>query len=103
MANEPDPTKDKEQKAAFESLQRENAELKARTLLLESGREATDIRIKALSRETDEKGRKELLESWPALEEGERPVRSPAALLESVDGEKYELGRDAKSFAASLR
>jgi len=69
----------KKKPSPFESLQRENAELKAKTLLLESGRQATPARIKALAATADAEQR-ELLESWPELEPGERPVRSPALI-----------------------
>lgn len=64
----------------FNAVRRENAELKAKNMLLESGREATPIRIKALAVAT-EADQAELLESWPVME-GERPARSPA-LIES--------------------
>ena len=84
---------------AFESLKRENAELKAGKLLLESGREATPARIKALA-SAAEADQKELLESWPQLEAGERPQRSPA-LIESEDIDLTP--SDPKRYAASLR
>lgn len=88
-----------EQKQAFESLSRENAELKASTMLLESGREVTDIRKKALANcETDEE-RKELLESWDPIEVAERPARSPGI---SESDQNFTRG-NTKKFAASLR
>lgn len=67
------------------AMRRENAELKAKTLLLESGREATPVRVKALAA-ANEADQAELLESWPLAESTERPARSPA-LVESVAGE----------------
>ena len=67
--------------AGFQAMRKENAELKAKNLLLESGRDATPARIKALAA-SNEADCQELLESWPIVE-GERPVRSPA-LAESV-------------------
>jgi hypothetical protein len=91
---------DKDKIAAFESLQRENAELKASKLLLESGRDATKARMKALANcETDEEAL-ELLESWPKIEEhGGRPARSPA-VIESA----FDFPRDnTEKFAALLR
>jgi hypothetical protein len=86
-----------EQKFAFESVKRENAELKARTLLLESGREATDVRVKALA-SADEADRAALLESWPKTQEAVRPASSPP-LVESVD---FDLSTPG-SFAARYR
>jgi hypothetical protein len=75
---------DDQMPAAMEALRRENAELKAKGLLLESGREATPVRIKALAACTDE-DREALLESWPLLEgeDESRPQRSPAKYVES--------------------
>ena len=70
--------------AKLPAVRRENAELKAKSLLLESGREATPARVKALAAASDE-DRVELLESWPVAE-GERPARSPA-LQESFAAE----------------
>ena len=94
---------DKEKIAAFESTQKENAELKAKaaeleakTLLLESGIEATPARVKALAIATGD-DRKELLESWPAAD-GDRPLRSPA-LIESGPGASPE---DIRERFASL-
>jgi hypothetical protein len=89
---------DKEKLAAFESLQRERAELMAKTLLLESGRQATTVRIKALANCESDAERKELLESWPTVEEVSRPKRSPG-LVESDS----DFPRDAEKFAALLR
>lgn len=95
---------DKDKIAAFESKQRElerqNAELQAKNLLLESGRQATTVRVKALANcETDEE-RNELLESWPKIEQANRPARSPA-LLES-DEESFPQD-NLEKFAAMLR
>jgi hypothetical protein len=90
---------DKEKLAAFESLSRENAELKASKLLLESGRQATPARMKALANCENEDEQRELLESWPKLEENGRPARSPAA-IEST----FDFPRDnPEKFAALLR
>lgn len=87
-------------KPSYESLQSENAELKAKGLLLESGREATAARVKALARETDEAARKELLESWPVAEGSvERPFTSPAL----IESEHADFPREPKQFADSLR
>lgn len=83
---------------AFESLQRELAEVKAKTLLLESGREATPARIKALAAATEE-DKQELLESW-APAESERPPRSPAK--ESITVESLDFTQPG-SFAARYR
>lgn len=96
---------DKDKLAAFESTQKENAELKAKAAeleakntLLESGRQATPARIKALASAT-ETDRAELLESWPQLDEGQRPLRSPA-LEESTDASP---DRIRETFAALAR
>jgi hypothetical protein len=84
-----DPAKkqeDDDKAKAFESLQRENAELKAKGLLLESGRDATAPRIKALAACSDA-DQKALLESWPVVQaDGERPARSPALLESDANG-----------------
>lgn len=97
----PEEDMDKEKEAAFESLQKEHAELKeanakivaekaelaAKSLLLESGREATPVRIKALVA-VAEADQKSLLESWPIVESAERPLRSPGLLeSEGVDSD----------------
>ncbi len=97
---EEDEEMSEEDKTAFESLKRENAELKASKLLLESGRDATKARMKALANcETDEEAL-ELLESWPKIEEhGGRPARSPAVIETAFD-----FPRDnTEKFAALLR
>lgn len=99
-------------KAAFESLKKEhaaimaerdkllqeNAALQAKVLLLESGREASAVRVKALA-EAAEADRAALLESWPQLEAGERPLRSPAAISESAASP----ARVRERFAALLK
>ncbi len=91
---------DKDKIAAFESLSRENAELKASKLLLESGREASAVRMKALANCAGEDEQRELLESWPKEEEASRPRRSPAAISES----EMSFPRDnTEKFAALLR
>jgi hypothetical protein len=91
---------DKEKIAAFESLSRENAELKASKLLLESGRQATDIRMKALANCATDEEQKELLESWPKIEDDGRPRRSAPLLTESDS----DFPRDnPEKFAALLR
>lgn len=112
----PEEDMDKEKEAAFESLQKEhatlkestaktlaeNAELKAKALLLESGREATPARVKALAAAAED-DHKELLESWPVLEEGEgRPHNSPP-LLESEDRDTEYDFSDPEKFAARYR
>lgn len=70
----------------FAAMQRENAELKAKNLLLESGRESKPAWVKALAAVTDEAGQKELLESLPVEESASatRPARSPALLEASA-------------------
>lgn len=90
---------DKQKIEAFESLARENAELKAKQLLIESGREPLPSRIKALAN-ADEADRPELLESWDRVEISSRPARSPG-LVESADS---DFPRDnPEKFAALLR
>lgn len=83
---------------AFESLQRENAELKASKLLLESGHEAKPAWIKALAA-ADDAGQKEFIESLPVTESVERPHRSPA-LIESADASPENI---RNTFAAIAR
>lgn len=69
------------------------ATMEAKTLLLESGREATAARIKALA-SAPEADRKELLESWPATTVKEsvsrRPLVSPPAGGDSTASTTYE-------------
>jgi hypothetical protein len=90
---------DKEKIAAFESVKRENAELKASKLLLESGRQATPARMKALANCETEEEQQELLESWPKIEEAGRPARSPG-----VTESAFDFPRDnTEKFAALLR
>ena len=81
------------------AMRRENAELKAKNILLESGREATPIRIKALAAASDE-DQAELLESWPLVETGERPLRSPGLTESFVPDFPRD---DPAKFAALLR
>lgn len=112
----PEDEMDKEKEAAFESLQKEyatlkeanakhvaeKAELAAKTLLLESGREATPVRIKALVA-VAEADQKPLLESWPQMEGGEgRPARSPGLLESEAADLDYEFA-DGEKFAARYR
>lgn len=92
-----------EEKTKMDGLRRENAELKAKNLLLESGREATAVRIKALA-SAAEADRKALLESWPVKAAGktERPASSPP-MYESGDSElTYEKG-DLKKLSLARR
>ena len=86
----------------LESARRENAELKAKTLLLESGRDATPIRIKALASVADDAERSELLESWPKAAATERPLRSPA-MVESVGFDRDFAFDNPEKFAARYR
>ncbi len=111
----PEEDMDKEQQAAFESLKQEhatikeahdkllaeNAKLVAQVLLLESGREATPVRVKALA-EAAEADRKPLLESWPITESVERPLRSPGLLESEAADLDYEFA-DGEKFAARYR
>lgn len=112
----PAPEDDMEMKAQLESLQKEhadlkessaklaaeNAELKAKALLLESGREATPVRVKALA-EAAEADRQPLLESWPITESADRPHRSPP-LLESEASDLNDVDfSDPEKFAARYR
>lgn len=109
--NDEDKKKADETAKAFESLQkthaeatRKLAEAEAKSQLLESGREATEARVKALANAA-EADRPALLESWPASEQQaapERPSWSPPAYLESETGELEEIN-DPKRYAASLR
>lgn len=89
MANEQKPEGEEEKKpfpptAEAKQLADKIAILEAKNLLLESGIEASDVRVKALAR-AEESDRKALLESWPAKaantreSRGERPDRSPPA------------------------
>lgn len=91
-----------EQNKKFPELESKLAMLEAKTLLLESGREATPVRIKALAAAA-EADRKELLESWPQknIDLAERPLRSPA-LLESEGLSEFDFSQPG-SFAARYR
>lgn len=88
---------------AFESMRRKVAELEAKTLLLESGREATPVRVKALAA-TAESERAELLESWPVTQQApvERPFRSPALIESDYVDTDYAFD-DPDKFAARYR
>lgn len=93
-----DEKKQAEQQLAFESVKKENAELKAKALLLESGREASDIRVKALASAAED-DREALLESWPLQEASERPLSSPP-LIESAGAFDFD---KPGSFSARYR
>lgn len=97
--NDPEPSEQEEGDPPTEpteesrKLARKVAMLEAKTMLLESGRDASEIRIKALAA-CDESDRKSLLESWPAKQSGgsgsSRPASSPP-LTESEDvSDDYE-------------
>lgn len=89
-------------KESSAKLAAENAELKAKALLLESGREATPVRVKALA-EAAEADRQPLLESWPITESSDRPHRSPP-LLESEASDLNDVDfSDPEKFAARYR
>lgn len=82
------------------------AKLEAKTLLLESGREATDVRIKALAAAADA-DRKALLESWPAKDAAPapkssgRPASSPPA--NGSENKTFESKWDSRVKAARER
>jgi len=90
---------DKQKINAFESLQRENSELKASKMLLESGRQPTSARMKALANCENDEEREELLESWPTAEQSARPAHSPS-LIETDTGFPID---NPEKFAALLR
>lgn len=91
---------DKQKLANYESLERTNRELQAKNLLLESGRQATTVRVKALANCESEGERTELLESWPKTETTSRPARSPAL----VESEEEDFPRNnTEKFASLLR
>lgn len=71
-------------------LTKKVAMLEAKTMLLESGREATDIRVKALAA-CEEADRAALLESWAPVEvtNSRRPTSSPP-LNEATDDDLVE-------------
>jgi hypothetical protein len=108
------PEKTNDEAPTMESLQKENAALKeanaklltenselvAKAMLLESGREASPIRVKSLA-SAAEADRKELLESWDAAGDGERPARSPALIESGVTDASPE--RIKETFAAMAR
>lgn len=86
-------------------LKAENARMQAKSMLLESGREASEARIKALA-VCDEADRKELLESWPVKgTQGKRPATSPPLTeSEDDDSEPYDPSElTTKQFASRLR
>lgn len=90
---------DKKKVDAFESLTRENAELKASKQLIESGRQATPARMKALANCVTDDERAELLESWPKIEAGGRPGSSPPLIESDSDFPT----NNPEKFAALLR
>ena len=75
------------------------AKLQATNLLLESGREATPERVKAVAA-MDESERQILVESWPVKDSRTRPATSPP---KHQDDGILGFPRDTKKFAASLR
>jgi hypothetical protein len=99
-ADPPAPEEDPMEKEKMAALESENAQLKAKALLLESGREATEIRVKALAN-TAEADREALLESWPVQEGGERPIYSPP-LMESEGDADFDFSQPG-SFARRYR
>lgn len=82
---EPPPmAESKEVAERLAALEAENRSVKARNLLIESNREATDIRVKSLAAAESDADRKALLESWPVkaesnVRESRRPGSSPPA------------------------
>ena len=72
------------------------ASLEAKTMLLESGRNATDVRIRALA-SASPRDRKPLLESWPTSGGSQggpayyRPTSSPPALMEGGNNNSLSL------------
>ena len=86
-----------EKKKAME-LQAENATLKAKNMLLESGREAKGEWIEAAANIVDETKRKAFVDSLPIVEGIERPQFIPP-LLESVDDKDFDFSAPG-SFAS---
>lgn len=104
--SDPTPTQESES-PEVEKLRREVATLQARTLLAESNREVTDIRVKALA-SADAADRKALLESWPQQTTAgpKRPESSPPRFLQEQDGGDGEYAKfteRAEAIAESSR
>lgn len=84
-------------------LRRDFNTMTAKNMLLESNREATEERIRAVANET-EKNRQKLVESWPEKSTGNvvsRPGKSPS-ILES-EGRDWTPAKDSKEFVSRLR
>lgn len=93
-------------------LARKLAVMEAKSMLLEAGREATEIRIKSVAN-AEESDRKSLVDSFPAKESkgdgwqrsnrGERPDSSPGANDEEAPDSDYEAAYESKVKAARER
>lgn len=97
---ETEPTPPTEESTKVAQMEAKLAEMEAKTLLLESDREATDIRIRALA-SASASDRKALLESWPKQEQrrargGLRPESSPGRF--NGDGDADGDRRYAESY-----
>jgi hypothetical protein len=88
-----------------DDLRLENAALRVRMQLLESGCEVTDVRVKALL-PLNESERVQLMESWTGTQKrGERegrPARSPSVFTESAAADGGSYPTDSKEFARQL-
>lgn len=97
---EPAEEAETEEETATESIEHKLLVAEAKNLLLESGREATPERVRAVAA-ASEKDRKLLVESWPAKATRERPATSKPKYAE--ENGTPDFPRDPKKFAASLR
>lgn len=81
-----------EESAKLQKLEGELNRIKCESMLLKSGREATDIRVEMLAG-TPESKRKDAMESWPTVASkkpsggGDRPDSSPSRYSESDEDE----------------
>lgn len=97
-ANEEEDAMEKEKMA---TLAAENAQLKAKALLLESGREANPLWVEAVAKIEDATKQTEFVDSLPIQEGADRPLKSPP-LIESEGDGKFDFSQPG-SFAARYR
>lgn len=103
-ASDENPAEEEEKKMK-ESVDTETNEriaiLEAKNMLLESGREATPERVRAVAA-VGEDDRELLVDSWPLKESVSRPESSPSKYTNKA-GEAFDFPRDTKQFADRLR
>lgn len=84
------------EESANQKLMAKLARMEAKTMLLESDREATEIRVKAMAAASDE-DRKALLESWPVKQPGKNQKESAGRPAGTSPPKFKESGDDGDS------